>query len=82
MGLTLLTAFKLLPQRHLSFCTFPARACMPVRDRAVEKTPRHVRSIAEIFAIRPMASVVLLSRNGLDVAASFVERGDTVGRKL
>ena len=64
----------------LLYIPCPGLKCRCVR--AVEKTPRHVRSIAEIFAIRPMASVVLLSRNGLDVAASFVERGDTFGRKL
>ena len=59
-----------------------ARAHAPALVRcsaAVEKTPLHVRSIAEIFALRPNARVVLLSRNGLDVASSFVERGFKFG---
>ncbi len=42
--------------------------------RWVEKTPAHIRHLERIFARRPKARVLLLLRDGRDVAASIAKR--------
>lgn len=41
----------------------------------VEKTPKHVEKLGDIWAADPAARVVLVVRDGRDVAASLAERG-------
>lgn len=42
--------------------------------RLVEKTPKHVLHIGKIFALRPQARIVLMLRDGRDVAVSIRDR--------
>lgn len=60
--------------------TFPAFTSL----RRVEKTPRHVNHLKEIFRLDPTAKVVFIVRDGRDVAASLQKRGfpwkDCTGR--
>lgn len=50
----------------------------------VEKTPRHINYLDLIFRLDPAARVVLVVRDGRDVAASLKDRGspwvDCMGR--
>lgn len=50
---------------------------MAVRERKlrwVEKTPKHIMCLQQIFAVRPDAKVILMIRDGRDVAASIQDR--------
>jgi hypothetical protein len=41
----------------------------------VEKTPKHILFLGKIFTLRPQARVLLILRDGRDVALSLVKRG-------
>lgn len=47
--------------------------------RLVEKTPKHILHLREIFALRPQAKVVLMVRDGRDVAVSIRNRMGEIG---
>lgn len=47
--------------------------------RLVEKTPKHVQYISDIFTLRPRAKIVLMIRDGRDVAVSIRKRIGDIG---
>lgn len=47
--------------------------------RLVEKTPRHIVHLRDIFAKRPKAKIVLMVRDGRDVAVSIRNRVGNIG---
>lgn len=61
-------------QRDEYVTRFGAEARAVGKDRWVEKTPRHIHSIGDIFATFPSARVLLMIRDGRDVACSLQAR--------
>lgn len=53
---------------------FENKARAAGKQRWVEKTPKHVRHIDKIFQWEPNAKVILIIRDGRDVAYSFKQR--------
>lgn len=44
------------------------------KARWIEKTPKHIHKIGRLLAIRPRTKILLIIRDGRDVACSFQER--------
>ncbi len=55
-----------------------ARAIRAGKLRWVEKTPRHILSIPLIWSLRPDAKIIIIIRDGRDVAVSLAKRAGTV----
>lgn len=52
------------------------------KRRWVEKTPRHIGCIGALLRIYPDAKVILMLRDGRDVACSIQDRGGTIERGI
>lgn len=61
-------------KRHTALQCFDLLAFQHHKARWIEKTPRHVYHLAEIFKERPDARVLLMMRDGRDVAVSLKQR--------
>lgn len=55
--------------------TFDRLCYVHGKNRWVEKTPKHVLHLQDLFAQWPKAKVILMLRDGRDVAASLTQRG-------
>lgn len=60
--------------RYHNLRTFDLLAFFKGKKRWIEKTPKHIRHIDEIFAFRPDAKLIFIIRDGRDVALSIKKR--------
>ncbi len=60
----------------IRFLALKAEALLRGKTRLVEKTPRHVLKIDRIREVAPGAKVIIMVRDGRDVAASIFKRFD------
>ncbi|MFV8819715.1 sulfotransferase family protein [Haliea sp. E17] len=68
------------PNRRAYLHTFDLLTVATGKTRWVEKTPRHIRHIDELLAVHPRAKVIIMLRDGRDVATSLFKRtGDLEG---
>lgn len=66
-------------RRYHNLRTYDMLAFFTNKRRWVEKTPKHVRYLADIFSLRPTAKVIFITRDGRDVALSIRKRkGDII----
>ena len=58
----------------LLLCYLNARAIQSGKMRWVEKTPKHICAIGTLLRLRPNARIIIVIRDGRDVAASLYKR--------
>jgi hypothetical protein len=73
-------AFKDNPQKILR--RFERAAITTGKGRWVEKTPKHIRRIDHIFQLRPEAKVLIMLRDGRDVACSIRDRTGSIEKGI
>ena len=69
-------AFKSAAEQDKLFQKFERETLATGKRRWVEKTPKHVRQIEELFALSPDARILVMLRDGRDVACSIRARTD------
>lgn len=65
-------------KRLYNLRTFDMDCYRAGKKRWVEKTPLHIHHIGKMFQLRPEAKVLIILRDGRDVAASIKKRKDNV----
>jgi hypothetical protein len=71
-------AFKPEPVRKKLLRRFHTMTIVHRKSRWVEKTPRHIGKIDELLKLFPDARIVIIIRDGRDVACSYKARRGTV----
>jgi hypothetical protein len=69
---------RLIPQVELFLRRFDTRAIRAGKLRWAEKTPRHIYAIPELLHCRPQARIVIILRDGRDVAYSLWKKGESL----
>lgn len=61
---------------------FAMEAIAAGKERWIEKTPSHIRSMERLFALQPGARVLLITRDGRDVVHSLMRRGSNLSEAV
>jgi len=61
-------------KRKLYLWSFDRRAIAQGKTRWIEKTPKHIFCIEQLLSIRPGTKVIIIIRDGRDVACSYKDR--------
>jgi len=76
-------AYKPEPVRRKLIRRFHTMTTVHRKARWVEKTPRHIGKIDELFRLFPEARIVIIIRDGRDVACSYkARRGTSIGEHI